>query len=96
MTGSSANDGNYSSATFDELLHQAAAASSVEESKKIYVKAQSILMKDLPAIPLWYPNGSTAWNPSSKTSTLCGTGTNYTLIENPYPKSERTEPWVGT
>lgn len=87
MTGSSANDGNYSSPKFDELLSQAASASSVAESKKIYVKAQSILMQDLPAIPLWYPNASTAWNPELRNVHIMWNGyPNYTLIEKPRPQ----------
>lgn len=83
-TGSSANDGNYSSPEFDDLLLAAAAASSVEESITIYRKAQAILMRDLPAIPLWYPNGSTAWNPELRNVHIMWNGyPNYTLISKP-------------
>lgn len=55
-TGAGSNDGGYSSPEFDDLLAQAAAATSVEESNTLYQKAQEILFRDLPAIPLWYSN----------------------------------------
>ena len=90
MTGASSNDGNYSSPAFDKLISQAAAASSINESKKFYRKAQAILMRDLPAIPLWYPNASTAWNPELKGVHIMWNGyPNYTLIEKPTPVKEK-------
>lgn len=55
-TGAGSNDGDYSSAEFDGFLKQAAGAKSVEESNELYLKAQTVLFKDLPAIPLWYSN----------------------------------------
>ncbi|MHB1063046.1 MAG: peptide ABC transporter substrate-binding protein [Georgenia sp.] len=55
-TGAGSNDGGYSSPEFDDLLAQAAAAKSVEESNTLYQQAQEILFRDLPAIPLWYSN----------------------------------------
>lgn len=55
-TGAGSNDGDYSSAEFDGLLKQAAGAASVEESNELYLQAQTVLFKDLPAIPLWYSN----------------------------------------
>lgn len=55
-TGAGSNDGGYSSPEFDDLLAQAAAAESVEESNTLYQQAQEILFQDLPAIPLWYSN----------------------------------------
>ncbi|MDO5034828.1 MAG: ABC transporter substrate-binding protein [Actinomycetaceae bacterium] len=55
-TGAGSNDGDYSSAEFDGLLSQAAGAASVEESNDLYLQAQSVLFRDLPAIPLWYSN----------------------------------------
>ncbi|WP_255549345.1 ABC transporter substrate-binding protein [Corynebacterium sp. TAE3-ERU12] len=57
------NDGNYQNEEFDQLLQDAAAAPNEKEAAEIYRQAQAILMRDLPAIPLWYPNASTAWNP---------------------------------
>ncbi|MCI1896312.1 MAG: ABC transporter substrate-binding protein [Ancrocorticia sp.] len=55
-TGAGSNDGDYSDPDFDDLLNQAAAASSTEESNKLLGEAQGVLFKDLPAIPLWYQN----------------------------------------
>ena len=55
-TGGSSNDGDYSSAEFDRLMSEGNAASSVDEGIASYVKAQELLLKDLPAIPTWYSN----------------------------------------
>ncbi|MGV0394728.1 peptide ABC transporter substrate-binding protein [Corynebacterium uberis] len=55
-TGAGSNDGDYSNPRFDAELDAAASAPSVEEANKHYRAAQAILLKDLPAIPLWYSN----------------------------------------
>lgn len=55
-TGASSNDGDYSNAEFDALIAEAARAATPEEGVKKYQEAEAILMKELPAIPLWYPN----------------------------------------
>lgn len=55
-TGAGSNDGDYSSQEFDDLLEQAAGASSADEANELYQQAQGILFEDLPAIPLWYSN----------------------------------------
>ena len=55
-TNAGSNDGDYSNATFDQLLKQAAGAASVEEASEYYNEAQEILLQDLPVIPLWYSN----------------------------------------
>ncbi len=55
-TGAGSNDGDYSNEEFDQLLAEAATAESVDAATSAYVKAQEILMEDLPAIPLWYQN----------------------------------------
>lgn len=55
-TGGSSNDGDYSSEEFDSLMDEAATADSSEEAQKKFNEAQEILLNDLPAIPLWYPN----------------------------------------
>lgn len=61
-TGAGSNDTDYSSAEFDGLLQQAASASSNEEANSILDKAQELLFKDLPVIPLWYPNVVGGWS----------------------------------
>lgn len=61
-TGAGSNDTGYSSAEFDGLLQQAASASSNEEANSILDKAQEVLFKDLPVIPLWYANVVGGWS----------------------------------
>ncbi|MCL3776891.1 MULTISPECIES: ABC transporter substrate-binding protein [unclassified Actinomyces] len=56
-TGAGANDSRYSNEEFDKFLDEAAAASTDDAALELHLKAQAVLMKDLPAIPLWYQNG---------------------------------------
>ncbi|TDD64047.1 ABC transporter substrate-binding protein [Jiangella aurantiaca] len=53
-TGASANDGDYTNDDFDELVSQAAAASTAEEGAELYLQAERLLAADMPAIPLWH------------------------------------------
>lgn len=55
-TGAGSNDGDYSSKEFDDLMTRAAAEESEDGRYKLYTEAQAVLMKDLPAFPLWYSN----------------------------------------
>ncbi|PKQ14801.1 MAG: ABC transporter substrate-binding protein, partial [Actinobacteria bacterium HGW-Actinobacteria-8] len=55
-TGAGSNDGDYSSAEFDALLKEGSAMTDTDEANATFQKAQEILFKDLPAIPLWYSN----------------------------------------
>ncbi len=55
-TGAGSNDSDYSNEEFDNLISEAAAASSIEEGNKLLQDAQEILLTDLPSIPLWYSN----------------------------------------
>jgi len=55
-TNAGSNDGQYSNPAFDQLLKDGSAATSVDAANTIFQKAQEILFKDLPAIPLWYSN----------------------------------------
>ncbi|WP_417563647.1 peptide ABC transporter substrate-binding protein [Microbacterium sp.] len=55
-TKASSNDSDYSNTEFDSLLAQGASASDPAAATADYAKAQEILFKDLPAIPLWYSN----------------------------------------
>ncbi len=59
-TGAGSNDGDYGNKEFDSLLKQASGAQDDDERYKLWVDAQAILMKDLPAIPLWNTNVSGA------------------------------------
>jgi len=56
QTGAGSNYEGYSSAEFDGLLKEGATASTPEDATATYQKAEEVLLKDLPAIPLWYSN----------------------------------------
>ncbi|MCL2316255.1 MAG: ABC transporter substrate-binding protein, partial [Actinomycetia bacterium] len=53
-TGASSNDTDYSSATFDGLLKQAAAATDPATANGLYQQAEAQLNIDFPTMPLWY------------------------------------------
>ncbi|NQX11313.1 ABC transporter substrate-binding protein [Microbacteriaceae bacterium VKM Ac-2855] len=55
-TNAGSNDGDYSSAEFDSLLAEGAADPDLDAANQKYQQAQEVLLKDLPAIPLWYSN----------------------------------------
>ncbi|MFY9262194.1 MAG: ABC transporter substrate-binding protein [Actinomycetaceae bacterium] len=55
-TGASANDGDYSNAEFDQLLKDAMNVEDPADAQQYYDQAQEILLKELPAFPLWYSN----------------------------------------
>ncbi|WP_433677004.1 peptide ABC transporter substrate-binding protein [Microbacterium gorillae] len=55
-TKASSNDSDYSNPEFDKLLAEGASATDQSDATAAYAKAQEILLKDLPAIPLWYSN----------------------------------------
>ena len=56
-TGAGSNDGDYSNKEFDRLITEASAETG-DARYKLITDAQAILMKDLPAIPLWYQNAT--------------------------------------
>ncbi len=55
-TNAGSNDGDYSNPDFDKLLSDGISATAPEAANGDFQKAQEILLKDLPAIPLWYSN----------------------------------------
>lgn len=55
-TKASSNDTDYSNPDFDKLVAKGASESDQSAATKDYQQAQEILLKDLPAIPLWYSN----------------------------------------
>ncbi|MFB2556581.1 peptide ABC transporter substrate-binding protein [Herbiconiux liangxiaofengii] len=55
-TNASSNDGDYSNPEFDALLQEGSSTADSAEANTDFQKAQEILLKDLPAIPLWYSN----------------------------------------
>lgn len=56
-TGAGSNDGDYSNKDFDKLVAEASAAEG-DDRYKLIGEAQTILLTDLPAIPLWYQNAT--------------------------------------
>lgn len=56
-TGAGSNDGDYSNKQFDELVSNAASEQG-DERYELITEAQTILLEDLPAIPLWYSNAT--------------------------------------
>ena len=61
-TGADANKGQYSNSEFDSLVTQASSATSSADAAKILEQAQTILLRDMPAVPLWYTNVNGAWS----------------------------------
>ena len=58
--GKGLNNGDYKSAQFDSLLDSAAKETDLNTAIGIYQKAEKVLLKDLPVIPLWYQNVNAA------------------------------------
>lgn len=55
-TNAGSNDGDYSSAEFDKILAEGISATDPAEQNASFQKAQEVLLKDLPVVPLWYSN----------------------------------------
>ncbi len=55
-TNAGSNDGDYSSAEFDALLKEGSVETDPAKANELFQQAQEILLKDLPALPLWYSN----------------------------------------
>lgn len=62
-TGAGSNDGDYSNKEFDSLISEASAAQG-DERYQLIGEAQTLLLTDLPAIPLWYQNATAVTNPN--------------------------------
>jgi len=58
-TGAGSNDGDYSNKEFDKLISDASSADG-DERYALISQAQTVLLTDLPAIPLWYQNATAA------------------------------------
>jgi peptide/nickel transport system substrate-binding protein len=48
------NRGHYSNPELDRLLEQGRATNHQQERKAIYARAQKLLARDLPYVPLWW------------------------------------------
>lgn len=60
-TGGS-NDSKYSSPAFDALVNKANAEPDATTAVNDFRSAEQILVTDMPAIPLWYQNGTVGWS----------------------------------
>jgi oligopeptide transport system substrate-binding protein len=56
--GNGSNDGDYKNSAFDALISKAASSTSEDDANKDYQAAQELLLKDLPAVPLYYSNAN--------------------------------------
>lgn len=54
--GNGSNDGDYKNEEFDAKLEQGLAAKTEDEGIALAQEAETLLFRDLPAIPLWYSN----------------------------------------
>ncbi len=52
--GKGLNNGDYKSGEYDAILARAATKVDLDKSMEDYRQAQTVLFKDLPALPLWY------------------------------------------
>lgn len=62
-TGAGSNDVGYSSREFDAGLAAAEAAPSLHQADVLVNVAQRILLRDMPAVPLWYYIAVIGWSP---------------------------------
>ncbi|MCZ2528256.1 ABC transporter substrate-binding protein [Streptomyces sp. NPDC059506] len=61
-TGASSNNGGYSSRRFDTLVDRANAETDPAAAVGLFQEAERVLAEDMPAVPLWYQNGSAGWS----------------------------------
>ncbi|MGW1792460.1 peptide ABC transporter substrate-binding protein [Streptomyces tubercidicus] len=57
-TNASSNDGKFSNASFDKLVNEANAETDAAKAVSTFQDAEKVLAAQMPAIPLWYQNGS--------------------------------------
>ncbi|MGZ4530594.1 MAG: peptide ABC transporter substrate-binding protein [Mycobacterium sp.] len=63
-TGAGSNDVGYSSREFDAGLAAAEAAPNLQRADVLVNVAQRILLRDMPAVPLWYYIAVVGWSPA--------------------------------
>ncbi|MDN6460375.1 MAG: ABC transporter substrate-binding protein, partial [Corynebacterium flavescens] len=61
-TGVASNDSKYANPEFDRLIVEANGAQDAAQAARLYNQAQELLLRDLPAIPLFYPNVVGGWS----------------------------------
>ncbi|GHE84209.1 peptide ABC transporter substrate-binding protein [Streptomyces longispororuber] len=62
FTDAPSNDGKYSDERFDKLVNEANAETDTVKAVGKFQDAEKILAEDMPAIPLWYQNGSAGYS----------------------------------
>jgi oligopeptide transport system substrate-binding protein len=65
-TGGSSNDSQYSNQQFDQLLNQADQAKDEASAIQLYQKAEDVLAKDMPTIPMWFKQNIFGYSTSMK------------------------------
>ncbi|MTE20832.1 ABC transporter substrate-binding protein [Streptomyces sp. TRM43335] len=60
-TNASSNDSGYSSEEFDALMDRANAAER-SQAVELFREAEKVVLRDLPAVPLWYQNGTAGYS----------------------------------
>lgn len=61
-TDASSNDGKFSNRAFDKLVNEANAATDTRRAVATFQDSEQILAQQMPAIPLWYQNGSAGYS----------------------------------
>ncbi|GGR68914.1 peptide ABC transporter substrate-binding protein [Streptomyces aureoverticillatus] len=62
FTDAPSNDGKYSDKEFDKLINEANGETDTAKAVTKFQDAEKVLAKDMPAIPLWYQNGSAGYS----------------------------------
>lgn len=65
-TGGYANNVGYSSPEFDAVLNHARGVSEDAAANREYQRAEAILLRDLPVLPLWHAKSLIGWSPQVK------------------------------
>ncbi|MGH2942441.1 MAG: peptide ABC transporter substrate-binding protein [Solirubrobacteraceae bacterium] len=61
-TGGASNVGKYSNHAVDVLLTRADAARSEREGHWLYQKAERLVLRDMPTVPIWWQSATAAWS----------------------------------
>ena len=61
-TNASSNDGKWSNEEFDKIVNEANAENNTSKAVTMFPRAEKILAEKMPAIPLWYQNGSAGYS----------------------------------
>jgi oligopeptide transport system substrate-binding protein len=61
-TNAGSNDSDYSSAQFDQLLKEGAAAKDGAAANAKYQEAEAVLASDMASIPMWYSTAQFGWS----------------------------------